>query len=81
MSSMKRTVALAAFVVSGLALTHAQGPADWYNVGFDAGGSKYSPLTQITPANVANLTTAWTYDKPCTGKQAFSASTTLARSA
>ena len=26
------------------------------------GGMKYSPLTQITPANVAQLAKAWTYD-------------------
>src|SRR5262245_19083638 len=27
----------------------------------DAGGTRYSPLTQITPANVADLQVAWVY--------------------
>ena len=27
----------------------------------DLAGTGYSPLTQITPANVARLTQAWTY--------------------
>jgi len=62
MTSVRRTTAMAAFVMCGLAAAQAQSPGDWYNVGYDAGGSKYSPLTQITPANVANLTAAWTYD-------------------
>src|SRR6187200_3167284 len=42
-----------------------QGPQvtnDWPNVGNDPGGMKFSPLTQITPTNVTQLTKAWTYD-------------------
>jgi glucose dehydrogenase len=35
---------------------------DWPVVGHDPGGMKYSPLTQITSANVGRLTKAWTYD-------------------
>src|SRR5215813_11777654 len=35
--------------------------ADWPNYGRDAGGSRYSPLTQITPQNVPTLQVAWTY--------------------
>lgn len=34
---------------------------DWPITGHDAGGQRYSPLTEITPANVANLQQAWTY--------------------
>lgn len=30
-------------------------------VGHDPGGTRYSPLTQITPANVRNLKIAWVY--------------------
>lgn len=41
--------------------------ADWPNVGGDPGSTRYSQLKQITPANVAKLTRAWTYD---TGDQA-----------
>ena len=34
---------------------------DWPAYGHDAGGTRYSPLTQITPKNVAKLRRAWTY--------------------
>src|SRR5204862_8052692 len=37
-------------------------PHDWPNTGHDPGSMKFSPLTQITPENVAQLATAWTYD-------------------
>jgi glucose dehydrogenase len=40
----------------------ARNGKDWPTVGNDPGGMKYSPLTQITPANVTRLTKAWTYD-------------------
>jgi len=37
-------------------------PADeWHAYGRTGYGQRYSPLAQITPANVANLETAWTY--------------------
>ncbi len=35
--------------------------AGWPSYGGDGGGMRYSPLTQITPANVAELTVAWTF--------------------
>ena len=35
---------------------------DWPTVGHDPGSMKFSPLTQITPENVTQLATAWTYD-------------------
>jgi len=41
---------------------NAQEAKDWPTVGNDPGGMKFSPLTQITPANVTRLTKAWTYD-------------------
>ena len=41
----------------------AAAPArDWPTVGNDPGSMKFSPLTQITPENVTQLATAWTYD-------------------
>jgi quinoprotein glucose dehydrogenase len=41
---------------------HAGGSAgDWPYYGHDAGGMRYSPLTQINRANVANLKVAWTF--------------------
>jgi quinoprotein glucose dehydrogenase len=38
-------------------------PADkeWPTYGHDAGGQRFSPVAQITPANVARLKPAWTY--------------------
>ena len=35
--------------------------AGWSAYGGDPGGSRYSPLTQITPDNVKHLEVAWTY--------------------
>jgi quinoprotein glucose dehydrogenase len=34
---------------------------DWPNYGNDSGGARFSPLTEITPANVGRLKVAWTY--------------------
>src|SRR5580658_3877555 len=36
--------------------------ADWPNIGGDPGSTRYSQLTQITPANVGKLVRAWTYN-------------------
>src|SRR5918993_1378732 len=57
---------ITALLGAGVAAQHAN---DWPTVGNDPGGMKYSPLTQITPANVTRLTKAWTYDMgvPATG--------------
>ncbi len=52
-------------LVSGFAITAAAAgpPPDvgWPAYGGDAGGTRYSPLTEITPANVAKLEVAWTF--------------------
>jgi quinoprotein glucose dehydrogenase len=43
-------------------LTHVtEEQANWPNYGRDAGGSRYSPLTQIHRNNVRRLEVAWTY--------------------
>ena len=34
---------------------------EWPTYGHDPGGMRYSPLTQITPGNVARLEKAWVY--------------------
>ena len=34
---------------------------EWPTYGHDAGGMRFSPLTQITPANVGQLNVAWVY--------------------
>ncbi|HET8648400.1 MAG TPA: PQQ-binding-like beta-propeller repeat protein [Gemmatimonadales bacterium] len=49
----------AAALVTGTA--SAQTPAEWTAYGRDASGARNSPLTQITPQNVAQLSVAWTY--------------------
>lgn len=58
--NMYRRPALACLVVFITACaTH---PAtDWPTYHHDAGGARFSPLTQLTPANVAQLQVAWTY--------------------
>lgn len=39
------------------------GPAgEWQNWGRDEAGTRFSPLTQITPQNVGKLQPAWTFD-------------------
>ncbi len=35
--------------------------SDWRSYASDPGGSRYSPLTQITPENVDDLEIAWTF--------------------
>ena len=39
----------------------AEPVADWPQWGGTEGGTRYSPLTQITPANIGKLKRAWTY--------------------
>ena len=34
---------------------------EWPTYGHDSGGMRFSPLTQINPTNVGNLTVAWVY--------------------
>ncbi len=41
--------------------TPVNASVDWPMVGHDPGGERYSPLTQITPANVRDLKIAWVY--------------------
>jgi quinoprotein glucose dehydrogenase len=36
-------------------------PSDWTTPNHDPGASRFSPLTQVTPANVARLQPAWIY--------------------
>ena len=48
-------------LVLALALAAAAGDGDWPVYGHDAGGTKYSPLDQITRANVNQLRVAWTF--------------------
>jgi len=56
-----RVALVAVATLSALAICRAQAQSEWPTYGHDAGGMRYSPLTQITPGNVPNLTPAWTY--------------------
>jgi quinoprotein glucose dehydrogenase len=69
---MKRTVVvIAAAVVAALPIytriTAQSKPApspfgtEWPTYGHDSGGQRFSPLTQLTPANVDRLQVAWVY--------------------
>jgi quinoprotein glucose dehydrogenase len=40
---------------------HTAQAADWLHYGNDAGGARFSELTQLTPQNVDQLEVAWTY--------------------
>ncbi len=54
---------LAGFVLFSAALCgQVVDPAkEWQTYGHDAGAMRYSPVTQLTPANVGQLKVAWTY--------------------
>ena len=58
-SLLKGITASAALALVATAATAAG--TDWPVSGHDAGGQRYSPLTQINKSNVANLQIAWTY--------------------
>ncbi|WP_416465414.1 membrane-bound PQQ-dependent dehydrogenase, glucose/quinate/shikimate family [Sphingomonas sp. VDB2] len=48
-------------VATMAAVPAQQQVGDWASYGNDAGGTRFSPLAQITPANVGDLQPAWTY--------------------
>ena len=54
------TLALCLVLTAG-ASQQGPGGGDWPAYGRDPGGTRFSPLTQLTPANVSRLQRAWTY--------------------
>lgn len=59
---MRGVVVGSALMWLSASIVFAQGaPADWPTYGHDAGGTRFSALTQITPANVSQLKPAWVY--------------------
>jgi quinoprotein glucose dehydrogenase len=59
-----KKIALALLVAISAGRAIAQQPPasnEWPTYGHDSGGMRFSPLTQITPANVTQLQPAWTY--------------------
>src|SRR5256714_6588999 len=59
-------------VVSLQAPAAAPHQGDWPVYGRDPGGARFSPLTQITPGNVAQLQVAWTYHASVTDMSSMS---------
>lgn len=57
-----KAIALGLLCAATATAVQAEAPGDWSHYGRDAGGMRFSPLTQIKPANVARLKQAWTYD-------------------
>jgi glucose dehydrogenase len=55
--------------LAGAAATALTAQNDWPVYGHDAGGQRYSPLTQITPKNVNKLERAWTFHSGKAGSQ------------
>src|SRR5437773_1363546 len=66
---MKTTFAAAALCSTLVAALAAADVNDWPSHDHDAGGQRFSPLDQITPANVATLQSAWTFDTGAMGIQ------------
>ena len=60
-SGLRETV-LCATAVIALAASDTSVADEWASYGRDAGGTRYSPLTQLTPANVGKLQVAWTFN-------------------
>jgi quinoprotein glucose dehydrogenase len=57
-------LAAVTMLATSLALAATAGavaPGDWQDYGRDSGNARFSPLTQITPANVGQLHQAWIY--------------------
>ena len=64
-SIVLRTAIIAVALASGV---HAAPATDWPSVHQNLAGTRYSTLTQITPANVAALRPAWVYHmRPAAG--------------
>src|ERR1041384_6044880 len=62
-----RAALLAAVLAPAILIAADQG--DWPSHDYNAAGQRFSPLTQITPANVAQLKPAWAFDTGVTGIQ------------
>ena len=60
---------MTAFVSLSRQSLSASDDNDWPAHDHDAGAQRFSPLKQITPANVAALQTAWTFDTGISGLQ------------
>src|SRR2546430_1825986 len=66
---MTKILAGAAIGVAFAIALDAADVNDWPSHDHDAGGQRFSPLKQITPANVATLQPAWVLDPGVNGLQ------------
>ena len=57
-----RLTAACVAAMSAIAVATSAAPVDWPSLGADWAATKYSAANQITPANVAGLKPAWTYN-------------------
>ena len=65
----------AALLAGALAPLPGKALEEWPTYGHDYGDTRFSPLAQITPANVAGLKPVWTYHmKPPGARRGFAAS-------
>ena len=64
---MQNTLTTGAVCAVLVAVLTAADTTGWPSHDHDAGGQRFSPLKQITPANVVNLQRAWTFDTGVTG--------------
>jgi quinoprotein glucose dehydrogenase len=53
---------LAGLLLVAAAAPPAPPPGDWWSLGRNEGGSRFTPLADITPANVARLAPVWTFE-------------------
>ena len=58
---MRFTLALVLIAPAAFAADSGPAGSGWPAYGGDAGGTRYSRLKQVTPENVGNLKTVWTY--------------------
>jgi quinoprotein glucose dehydrogenase len=58
---VNRSLAFIALLLAGAALAEGPAATGWAHVGGDAGGSRWSPLSQIDRKNVWQLERAWTW--------------------
>jgi len=67
MSRLSAGIVIAAAVGAVGVAQHTAGPTGWSASNFDQSANRYSPLTQITPANVSTLQRAWSIHLKPTG--------------
>ncbi len=66
-----KKIALLGMLVAVAPAATAFAQTDWPTFGHDAGGQRYSPLKQITPANAPDLKVAWVYHMKPAGAPEF----------